>query len=257
MNSLFRLLRVFPFLQNSKPLQSLGNRFSLYHPRLATKAAPPPSSQESAGVGAGDGIFDPLYNLLHCREASGLTVGTLNLRELTPFQRCLLTLDGTVTKYLETYTLEPIQVLLLHRATLVLNETNPWLDTPPATEVITREVLLRGAYSTTVYAHAVSLLVTDRLPESLLEALENEPGGIGRALLNGRIENRREILWYGREHLCNLPEDIRACTGEDFLSRAYCIIVQDKPVVLINERFPAHLHMNVDPGADRPRPAPP
>lgn len=185
--------------------------------------------------------FDPFHELLQNPEVRSLTLRKIDLRTLTPFQRTLLAIDGTVTKYLETYTLEPIEIVRLRQETQVLRSPHAWLETPPETEVLAREVLLRGAYSATIYAHAVSLLVPARLPEALLQSLEEEPGGIGRALLSSRVENRRELLWYGREHASRLPEDIRALTGDDFLSRAYCIIVGGKPVMLINEKFPAHV----------------
>lgn len=189
---------------------------------------------------AGD-AFDPFHELLRNPEVRSLSLSNINLRTLTPFQRTLLAIDGTVTKYLETYTLEPIEVVRLRQETQVLDTGHAWLETPPDTEVLAREVLLRGVYTATIYAYAVSLLVPSRLPGDLLEVLENEPGGIGRTLLNSRIENRREMLWYGREHLSRLPEEIRALTGNDFLSRAYCIIVGGKPVMLINEKFPANV----------------
>ena len=185
--------------------------------------------------------FDPFQELLQNPEVRSLTLRKIDLRTLTPFQRTLLAIDGTVTKYLETYTLEPIEVVRLRQETQILRDPHAWLETPPETEVLAREVLLRGAYSATVYAYAVSLLVPARLPEALLQSLEEEPGGIGRALLGSRIENRRELLWYGREQASRLPEDIRALTGDDFLSRAYCIIVGGRPVMLINEKFPVHV----------------
>ena len=67
---------------------------------------------------------------------------------------------------------------------------------------------------------------------------DQEPAGIGRVLLNSQIENRREILWYGREQIANLPEAIKRCTGSDFISRTYRIIADGQPVMLINEKFP-------------------
>lgn len=226
------------------------NRQASAPPEAANHLLPPRVEGSHAAE-----TFNPFQDLLCNREVRALAFGKINLRELTPFQRCLLALDGTVTKYLETYTLEPINVVRLRQETQVLADSHHWLDTPPDTEVVAREVLLRGAYSATVYAYAVSLLVPARLPEGLLRTLENEPGGIGRALLNSQIESRREILWYGREHLSHLPEDIRTCTGDEFLSRAYCIIVHGKPVMLINEKFPVHLHVD-DPSVPRLAPLP-
>ena len=55
---------------------------------------------------AGD-TFDPFHELLRNPEVRSLSLSNINLRTLTPFQRTLLAIDGTVTKYLETYTLTP------------------------------------------------------------------------------------------------------------------------------------------------------
>lgn len=163
----------------------------------------------------------------------------LELRTLTPFQRALLAIDGTVTKFIEAYTLEPIEVVRLQQQAQVLSTPHTWLKTPADTEVIARQVLLRGRYSSTVYVYAVSRLVPARLPAELLRDLDIEPGGLGQVLLNSQIENRREILWCGREEIAELPEAIRALTGTDFISRTYRIIAGGQPVMLIDEKFPA------------------
>ena len=104
-----------------------------------------------------------------------------------------------------------------------------------------RQVLLRGRYSATVYAYAVSLLVPARLPAHLLDDLEKEPAGLGRVLLNSQIENRREILWYGRETIADLPAEISRYTGHEFISRTYRISAGGQPLMLINEKFPVAL----------------
>jgi chorismate-pyruvate lyase len=153
-------------------------------------------------------------------------------------QRALLSIDGTVTKFLEAYLLEPIESVLLTQQTQRLQTDHPWLALAAPGEVVARQVLLRGRYSATIYAYAVSLLAIDRLPPTLMQDLAHEPAGIGRVLLNSQIENRREILWYGREDLANLPETIERDTGSNFISRTYRIIAGGQPVMLINEKFP-------------------
>jgi chorismate-pyruvate lyase len=168
------------------------------------------------------------------------SISQLEWRTLTPFQRALLALDGTVTKFIEAYTLESIEVVRLQQQTQVLSTPHTWLKTPPDTEVIARQVLLRGRYSSTIYTYAVSLLVSARLPADLLRDLNIEPGGLGQVLLNSQVENRREILWCSREQIADLPEAIRCLTGADFISRTYRIIAGGQPVMLINEKFPTH-----------------
>lgn len=196
--------------------------------------------------GKSNGNFDPFVDLLSAQASRPPHLHPVNLRTLTPFQRALLSIDGTVTKLIEAYTLEPVESVLLSQQIQPLANDgrsptfhqHPWLALSAPGEVVARQVLLRGRYSATVYAYAVSLLVTERLPSTLIADLASEPAGIGRVLLNSQIENRREILWYGRETIPNLPETIEQETGNEFISRTYRIIVGNQPVMLINEKFP-------------------
>ena len=202
------------------------------------------SSFPGIGSPGENGAFDPFRDFFRTQDAKPAHLDLVNLRTLTPFQRALLAIDGTVTKFIEAYTLEPIEIVRLKQETQALPTDNVWLKIPKETEIIARQVLLRGQYSSTLYAYAVSLLVPERLPTDLLRDLKVEPAGLGRVLLNSQIENRRDILWYGREYIDNLPEDIQRLTGNDFISRTYRIIAAGKPVMLINERFPTRQSSN-------------
>lgn len=188
--------------------------------------------------GVSKGTFDPFADLLSAQAARPAQLELVNLRTLTPFQRALVSIDGTVTKFIEAYTLEPVESLLLGQQTQPLPTDHPWLELVAHNEVIARQVLLRGRYSATVYAYAVSLLAPTRLPPHLLHDLAKEPAGLGRVLLNSQIENRREILWYGRETIADLPTEIARHTGHDFISRTYRILAGGQPLMLINEKFP-------------------
>lgn len=185
-----------------------------------------------------NGDFDPFADLMLMQQAKPQSLQTVDLRTLSPFQRALLSIDGTVTKFIEAYTLEPIEIVRLQQREQVLSTAHHWLDAPAGTTVVARQVLLRGNYSNTVYAYAVSLLLTERLPTDVIQGLNTEPAGLGRILLNSQLENRREILWYGREQIDALPETIETHTGNDFISRTYRILVGNQPIMLISERFP-------------------
>jgi chorismate-pyruvate lyase len=104
--------------------------------------------------------------------------------------------------------------------------------------MVVRQVLLRGKYSHTLHAYAVSLIIPDRLRTAVKADLDLDGEGLGRILLNNRIETRREVLWYGKERAEDLPESIRHLTNTEFISRTYRIIADGKPVMLINEKFP-------------------
>lgn len=185
--------------------------------------------------------FDPFADLMQMQAKRPADLTPVDLATLTPFQRALLAIDGTVTKFIEAYTLEPIAALKLLQQAQTLNQAHPLLETPAETSVIARQVLLQGRYSSKVYAYAVSLLLPQRLPLDVMRHLDAEPAGLGRILLNSQLENRREILWYGIENkadwLSTLPIDL-SHLGESWLSRTYRILVQQQPVMLINEKFP-------------------
>lgn len=134
--------------------------------------------------------------------------------------------------------MEPVTVRIVGQDWRRLSVGHTWLEAEMGTTVIAREVLLEGGYSAALYAHALSLIVPDRLPQAACAQLEENPGGLGRILLEIRLEARREILWYGREPSRSLPEAVRFQMPEGCLTRTYRIITGGRPVMLIHERFP-------------------
>lgn len=181
--------------------------------------------------------FDPMRELFVAQGSRPAELAAVNLRTLSPFHRALLVIDGTVTKFIEAYTMEPVDVLHLGQEVRPLPTDDTWLETPRGTEVLARQVLLRAKYSRSVYAFAVSLIVPERLPDDIRRGLEIDGEGLGRLLLGSRAETYREVLWYGRERSAELPDGVRDLQGSDFLSRTYRIISHEKPIMLINEKF--------------------
>ncbi len=162
----------------------------------------------------------------------------VNLRTLSPFQRALLVIDGTVTKFIEAYTMEPVEVVRLSQEEMALAEEHRWLEAPRDTAVVARQVMLRGKYSHTFYAYAVSLIIADRIRATMRERLDLEGESLGRILLSQKTESRREVLWYGRERVDELPEAVRRECEGDFISRTYRVIAAGQPMMMITERFP-------------------
>lgn len=183
--------------------------------------------------------FNPMEDLLMAQFAMPADLRELNLRTLTPFQRALMVTDGTVTKFIEAYTMEQIDVIRLGQEIRPLAVDNEWLEAEKGTKALMRQVLLRGKWTYTYYAYAPSLIILDRLPQFIKEGLELEGGGIGRILYGNRWETHRELLWWGKETLKNVPEAIGDLAGVEALSRTYRIIAGGKPIMLINEKFPA------------------
>jgi chorismate-pyruvate lyase len=183
---------------------------------------------------------DPIADLFVAQAARPSHLVDVNLRILSPFQRALLATDGTVTKFIEAYKMQPVDIRLLRQETRKLSSSHVWLEVQGHTDVVVREVALQGRDSQEIYAYAVSLIVPDRLSEPSRRALEVDGEGLGRILLKGRAETYREILWCGKERPTILPDMLRHLRGREFLSRTYRIIAAGKPIMLINEKFPCH-----------------
>ncbi|HEX2368786.1 MAG TPA: chorismate pyruvate-lyase family protein [Acidimicrobiia bacterium] len=195
---------------------------------------------QSSAVGTAAG-FDPAAEVFVAQFARPETLQPVNFRALSPFYRSLLVIDGTVTKFIEAFTMEPVVVERLSQEEFVLPADHEWLEAPAGTRVIAREVLLRGTLRGVVFAHAASLLVTERLPSSVQDELATHPGGLGRIMNDAGLETRRDILWYGRERNAVPPEGLGG-RGE-FIARTYRVVHDGRPFMLINEKFP----VGVDP----------
>lgn len=183
--------------------------------------------------------FSPLRDLARQPSRKPRELATVNLRALTPFQRALLVIDGTVTKFIEAYKLEPVEIHCLRQQREALAEPDEWLEAAAGTEVILRQVLIRGEFSRELYVYAVSRVAIGRLPSSIASALEKEGAGLGRLLNETSLETRREILWFGKGALDDPPRPVAQAADGEFLSRTYRIVIAGKPVALLQENFPA------------------
>jgi chorismate-pyruvate lyase len=157
---------------------------------------------------------------------------------LTALQRALLVIDGTVTKFLEAWALEPVNVVRLEQEPLQLDAAEPWLELPATAPVIRRRVVLLGQRTGQFFAWADSLIRAEQLPVTMSAALAHDEGGLGRILLDSAVETRRECLWYGRERPAERPAAIARLWNGEFLTRTYRVIAVGRPIMLITERFP-------------------
>lgn len=166
----------------------------------------------------------------------------INLARLTPFQRGLLVTDGTVTRFIEAYTLMPVEVALLQQTQRTLSTGDVWLQLPAGAEVVSRQVVLQSHSHTDpspiIHTYADSLIAVESLPKSISDGLTCHTQGLGGLLRQSGLETRRELLWCGTETLKDLPPAVRHFEGETFISRAYRVFADEVPLMLINEKFP-------------------
>ena len=166
----------------------------------------------------------------------------MNLSQLTPFQRALLVIDGTVTRFIEAYTFSPVEVILLHQEAQTLPTNHAWLDAEKGTEVVARQVMLqtgqKDSQQPTVHAYATSIIVLNRIPQVIREGLTLNGKGLGQLLQHSGLESRRDLLWWGLKRPKDLPEALVHLERKPFLSRTYRIVADGQPIMLINEQSP-------------------
>lgn len=166
----------------------------------------------------------------------------INLTRLSPFHRALLVADGTVTRFIEGYQLTPVQVVLLYQARRKLHNKHNWLEIPTGGNIIAREVVLQTPSTENqkpkIHAYAVSQIVHERLPQSVLEELNEGINGLGVLLHHSQLETRRDLLWWGVERVTGLPSTIAYFEGTPFLCRTYRIVANGHPLMFITEKFP-------------------
>ncbi len=192
--------------------------------------------------------FDPAARLFVAQELRPPDLLAVEPGELSPLQRALLVIDGTVTSFLSAWSMEPVIVRpVAQRSAILPGDGAPapghslpadWLDAPPGTPVVERAVLLLGANSGRLFAFAESVICTGRLPAPLKAGLQSGSLSLGQLLLMPGFESRREGLWYGRELPAALPPAVAALTPPDFLTRTYRVSAASRPLMVITERFP-------------------
>ncbi len=167
-----------------------------------------------------------------------LSHSDLDLKNLSSFQRILLTTDGTVTEILEAQFWEAINLIKLFQEKQVINTRIPFLEIDAGTEILIRKILLQGQQSKTNYIYAESILVPGKLGSDLQEKLIKTDKPLGRLMIEARTETFREILTCKREKAEELGSHFKLPADANLVSRTYRVFAQKKPIMLITEKFP-------------------
>lgn len=157
---------------------------------------------------------------------------------LTPFQRVLVSTDGTVTHILEAYAGERVAVVKLVQAFDTSDAGDAALAVPGDEKVLRRRVLLRGVTSGRNLLHAEAVVVLDRIDPAVLDGLLATDQPIGVLLADNRTETFREILTVGCEPAGSVGEHFGVSPDSELVSRTYRIVANGQPVILITEKFP-------------------
>jgi chorismate-pyruvate lyase len=164
----------------------------------------------------------------------------LPIQALPPFLRALLVTDGTVTKILEAYFWEPVEVVTLQQELVSAEHPIDWIRVIPGEQVLLRRARLSGADSARIYATAFSVIRPKLIPETFRQRLVDREIGIGVLIRDSGLESYREVLDVGMEPMAE-TSDATALGQSDLVFRTYRIIIEGEPVILITESFPLDL----------------
>ena len=155
---------------------------------------------------------------------------------LRPAERVLMSYDGTVTKVLESWFWERVNVVVesqQERALQTSNAVDP-------VRVLYRSVSLRGEESKKTFCHAESIIFPERLDGDLYEALLAGELGIGQLLRRFVLETYRQIIGIqiggtrvGRD--CASPPF--QALPPSAIARLYQVLWKEQPAMMIREHF--------------------
>ncbi len=166
----------------------------------------------------------------------------MEMAALPPFLRTLLVTDGTVTKSLEAYFWEVVNVENLGQQELTVEEAIERLNITPGDSALRREVRLVGADSGTAFVYARSLLRLNLLPEDLRAQIRAGKIGIGELLRECGLETFRELLDFGTEPAGALAEVLGVAADDELVYRVYRISFHQEPMILVTEKFPRAIY---------------
>jgi len=161
----------------------------------------------------------------------------LDAETLTPLQRILLVTDGTLTEILEAYLLEPIELVKLSERLLNGADMSAPLAMDATERVLERRINLRGVQSGTVYVHAESLILVDRLDPAFQTELFETNIPLGRLWRRHRLETFKEFVSAGYRPAGELGAQLACAEDVSVLGRVYDVFSGRRLVMRIAENF--------------------
>jgi len=169
---------------------------------------------------------------------------SLDIAAFPPIVRTLLVTDGTVTKTLEAYFWEPIQVEQMGQRVAPLENDIPQMGLKTGDDVLLRDVSISGTRSGDVYAYATSVLNINHLEEDVRNQLIAGTIGIGELLRDKGLETYRQVIDIYREIKKEVVPGSKSYYCGELICRTYLIHIDNEPVIQVTEKFPYRLYQN-------------
>jgi len=156
--------------------------------------------------------------------------------QVSSFERMLVSCDGTLTTLLEAIYCEPITVVILSNTLLRAQCPVVELDLLAEQSLLSREVLICGAYSNRQYLYAQSQIAIDKLPTAVQRELLECTDSIGRIWTRNKVEGRKEFLSIA---ICSNENGVIPFLGPEGVAvrRSYRWFSGGSPAMIISEYF--------------------
>lgn len=164
----------------------------------------------------------------------------IDVTQLKPLQRIILTSNGTVTKLLEDLLGEQLTVVKLHETVAVHEQAIPYLELPAQQQVIQRKICLQGMKTGINWLYAESIIVPTRLDPSFRDDLLESQIPIGNLWSKHRVETFKEILPPFQQPAGELAQYFSIEPQQLLLGRTYRVFSRQQAVMMLTEMFPAH-----------------
>ena len=168
----------------------------------------------------------------------------INPATLSPFQRIILTTDGTLTEILEAYLSEALQIVKLSEEIINLQEDQQALKLEANNQIIERKILLQGKISMRNFIYAESALAFSRLDQVFQHELLESRVPMGKLWRQNRLETFKEIISTQKEPARELSQYFDIAPEDELLSRTYLVFSQGQPIIQITEKFPTSYFQN-------------
>jgi chorismate-pyruvate lyase len=193
---------------------------------------------DDASVGGARYTFSPGKGFSIPEDGGGGGLDTADLSTLAPFLRTLLVTDGTVTKNLEAYFWEPIDVELILHVESPSEDDYPEIGVGIGDPILKRRVVLRGHVTHSAYAFCEAVTACDRLAPSVRSRLVEGTEGIGELIREWRWETYRELIEVKRTEAGEWSGYLNVEPTTKVAMRSYSISHEGRPLIQIIEVFP-------------------
>ena len=167
-----------------------------------------------------------------------LREGEIEFAELNLIQRMMLMTDGTLTKMLETYAQEYIDVVKLTEKEVRVSADIPEMWIRAGRAVVDRRILLQGRTSHRNWLYAESIIVPSRLDEEFQYHLLASRTPIGKLWMKHKLETFKERVCFWREEAGDVAFHFDMRPSDTLLARTYLVYSDGKPTMRITEKFP-------------------